>query len=268
MSEKSSWKDSITWKLIFGVLIGWIVLALVFSIFDLQISIAMVNQTNPFGVFGADYGEIPGYALIGIAIVVLIGSYNSNLKKQKIGAFIFIILAIILGIVGILIDSGTLMELGGTIGFSLIAFTSITYNKDWRPYRTIALVILLLAIINPILFVNITKPLCGRIRFRDLIPPDYIGYTPWYHPPGFDLENLSFPSGHTAMGWMLLPLLIPLRDKELTMKLIGSILILGWGFFVGLSRVLVGAHYTSDVLFATGVAFITVILLYKRLYLK
>jgi membrane-associated phospholipid phosphatase len=267
MSEKSSWKDSLARKLLFCVLIGWIVLAVVFGIWDLQISIAVVNQTNPFGIFGANYGEIPGYALIGIAIVVLIGSFNSNLKQQKIGAFIFIILAIVLGIVGILISSGTLMELGGTIGFSLIAFTSITYNKDWQPYRTIALVILLLAIINPILFVNITKPLCGRVRFNDLAP-GYIDYTPWYLPPGFDSENLSFPSGHTAMGWMLLPLLIPLRDKKLTMKLLGGILILGWGFFVGLSRVLIGAHYASDVLFSTGVAFIAVILLYKHFYLK
>jgi len=268
MSEKRIWKDSIARKLLYGVLIGWIILAIIFGILDLQISIAVVDQTNSFGIFGADYGELPGYAIIGIAIVVLIGSCISNLKKQKIGAFIFILVAIVLGIFGIIIDSGTLMELGGLVGISLLIFTSITYKKDWQAYRTISLVILLLAIINPLLFVNITKPLCGRIRFRDLIPPDYFGYTPWYRPPGFDLDNLSFPSGHTAMGWMLLPLLISLKDKALSLKIFVGTLILGWGFFVGLSRVLVGAHYATDVLFATGVAFITVILFYKRFCLK
>ncbi len=243
-------------------------LAVIFGILDLQISIAVVDETNSFGIFGADYGELPGYAIICIAIVVLIGSCISNLKKQKIGALIFIIIAIILGILGIIINSGTLLELGGLVGISLLVFTSVTYKKDWQPYRTISLVILLLAIIDPLIFVNITKPLCGRIRFRDLLPPDFIGYTPWYLPPGFDLDNLSFPSGHTAMGWMLLPLLISLKDKALPLKALGGTLILGWGFFVGLSRVLVGAHYASDVLFASGVAFITVILLYKRFYLK
>jgi membrane-associated phospholipid phosphatase len=268
MSEKRIWKESIARKLLFCILIGWIILAIIFGALDLQISIAVVDQTNSFGLFGADYGEVPGYAIIGIAIVVLIGSYISNLNKQKIGAFIFILLAIILGILGIIIDSEDLMEIGAIVGISLLIFTSITYKRDWQPYRTISLVILLLAIINPLLFVNITKPLCGRIRFRDLSLPDYIGYTPWYLPRGFDLNNLSFPSGHTAMGWMLLPLLIPLRNKALPVKTLGITLILSWGFFVGLSRVLVGAHYASDVLFSTGVAFITVILLYKRFYLQ
>jgi membrane-associated phospholipid phosphatase len=268
MAKRRGWKDALARKMLFCVIIGWIILAIIFGIFDLQISIAVVDQTNSFGLFGADYGEVPGYAIIGIAIAVLIGSFISNLKKQKIGAFIIIILALVLGILGIIIDSKDLIEIGAIIGIPLLIFVIITYKKDWQPYRTISLVILLLAVVNPLLFINITKPLCGRIRFRDLIPPDYIGYTPWYLPRGFDLNNLSFPSGHTAMGWMVLPLLIPLKDKVLPLKIFGAALILGWGSFVGLSRVLVGAHYASDVLFATGVAFITVILLYKRFYLK
>ncbi|GAG81652.1 unnamed protein product, partial [marine sediment metagenome] len=45
-------------------------------------------------------------------------------------------------------------------------------------------------------------------------------------------------------------------------------LVLGWAIFVGLSRIVLGAHYASDVLFSAGVASVVTILMYRQLYLK
>ncbi len=268
IAEEGSWKQSLARKLLFISLISWIVLAIVLGLYDLdlKISIALVDGSNPFGVFGADYGEGPGFGIIGAALVVFFGSFFKNLKKQKIPAYIIMGASLAALVVGILIDSDKLWEIGGFAFFSVLLLTIIIMNKNWQKYRMFAGVILLLALVLPVLFVPITKVLCGRVRFRDLLT--YDDFTPWYLPPGPDLENASFPSGHTAMGWMLLPLLIPLRDKQLWIRIPGSVVIIGWGVFVGLSRILVGAHYTSDVLFSTGVACVTIILLYKIYYLK
>ncbi len=268
MESNGNGRNFLIFKLLFAVIGAWVAFAVLFGIYDLYISITMVDPSNVFGIFGADYGEGPGWAVFGVGLAVLIGSAFTDLKKQKYSALILSCILVVVFIIGVIIDSEDLMHIGGFIGFSILLFTFITFNYDWKPYRNLAIVIVLLFVINPGLFVNITKPLCGRVRFRNLTPPGYPEFTPWFAPPGPDLHNLSFPSGHTAMGWMVLPLLIPLRNKRTLIKVGGIILIGGWGLFVGLSRIVVGAHYASDVLFSSGVAFIAVILLYKKYYLK
>ena len=125
-----------------------------------------------------------------------------------------------------------------------------------------------LAILHSLIIVNTIKVIWGRVRFRDLTPPNYPEYTPWYIINGPDLNNLSFISGHTAMGWQTLPLLFAFKGTKKHWKITGYCLIIGWGFFVGISRILVEAHYASDVLFASGFAIVITIFLYKILYLQ
>ncbi|GAH34073.1 unnamed protein product, partial [marine sediment metagenome] len=72
----------------------------------------------------------------------------------------------------------------------------------------------------------------------------------------------------------LLPLLIPLSKMYLSnhskkfLALMLIIVVIGWAIFVAASRVIVGAHYASDVLFSGGAACIITILLYKWRYMK
>jgi len=260
MSEKTNW--SVVSKLTLLVLVSWIILAIIFGIYDLNISIAVVDGTSAWGNFGADYGELPGYALIGIALATFIGSYIKNLKLQKIPTLLIIIIGLVF-----VFDND--YYTGFSLIIPIIIYTIITWNKDWKNYRTLAGIISLLAIIHPLLFVQIVKILCGRIRFRDL-EIGLSNFTPWFLPPGLGSDGRSFPSGHTAMGWMLLPLLIAVKDRKFKdpYRIVVTVLIIGWGLFVGLSRIVVGAHYASDVLFSTGMAAIVTILLYKKAYLK
>jgi len=262
MSEKSNW--SMVTKLTLLVFVFWIILAIIFGIYDLNISIAVVDGASAWGNFGADYGELPGYALIGIALATFFGGNIKNLKLQKIPALIIIVI----GILFIIFDSD--FYVGFSLVIPMIIYTIITWNKDWKNYRTLAGIISLLAIIHPLLFVQIVKILCGRIRFRDLDLPGFTNFTPWFLPPGLSSDGRSFPSGHTAMGWMLLPLLIAVKDRKIKdpYRIVVTVLVIGWGLFVGLSRIVVGAHYASDVLFSTGMAAIVTILLYKKSYLK
>ena len=255
-------------KLTIFVLITWVVLAILFGFFDLAISISVVDQASVWGQFGADYGETPGYALIAVALGTLLGSLFTNLKLQKIPAYVGIIVGILFIV---LIGDKSFTKTGWSLIISLTILVILTWNKDWKNNRKIAGVIALLAVINPLLFVQITKILAGRIRFRDLAL-GYTNFTPWFLPPGVSAGGSSFPSGHAAMSFMFIPLLIPIsemlvenRSKKI-LSIILMIIVIGWALFVAASRVVVGAHYASDVLFSGGMACIITILLYKWIY--
>jgi membrane-associated phospholipid phosphatase len=55
------------------------------------------------------------------------------------------------------------------------------------------------------------------------------------------------------MGWLLLPCLLLWPARSLAWR-VGAVLSVGWGCFVAASRVVIGAHYASDVLFSTAFA--------------
>ncbi|MHA1121326.1 MAG: phosphatase PAP2 family protein [Candidatus Heimdallarchaeota archaeon] len=252
------------------VLLPWILLAIIFGLFDLEISNLVVDFSSVWATFGADFGEAPGYALIGISIVSLIGGLIKKVKLQKIPAFVISAAGMGVMLYGLITSERRIVIISGIITFSILIFAIVKFHKDWKSYRRFAGIIVLLAIFNPLIFVQITKLLCGRVRYRELVNIGFEFYRPWYSPLGPTLEHASFPSGHTAMGWMLLPLIIYIREKKLdkSLKIYLITTIIYWGLFVAVSRVIVGAHFASDVLFSTGMAFIVTIFLYYFFYLK
>ncbi|MHA2281147.1 MAG: phosphatase PAP2 family protein [Promethearchaeota archaeon] len=259
-------RKSFIGKLFLIVVVLWAILALIFGFTDLEISKSVVDVNANWGTFGADYGEPPGYALIAIALATFLGGFFKRLHYQKIPAYISVIVGIFF-----IVFSNDITDVMTGLGLiiPILIYVFITWKKDWSDYRTLSGVISLLAIIFPLVFVQLIKVFWGRVRFRDLTLPGYIGYTPWFIPQGIT-GNQSFPSGHTAMGWMFLPLLIPLMKKQWKnpVKIVGTIIIIGWGIFVGLSRIATGAHFASDVLFSTGIALIITFILYRKYYPK
>ncbi len=262
-------KESITIKLLILVIIPWIILSVIFGFTDLEISKAIVNTNSIWGKIGKDYAYLPAYTFISISLAILIGGYFEELKYQKIvGVSISLfIMELFTEIKKNIYREELYLILNLYIILGLLVFSILTCKKDWREYTIISIVTLLLATIL-IFSVDITKYLCGRVRFGDL-NSNFSNYTPWYLPPGPDLNNHSFPSGHAARGWMLLPLLILVKDKEWKdpTRITTTALVIGWGLFVAISRVIIGAHYASDVLFSTGAAAVITILLYKWFYL-
>ena len=133
-------------------LITWVVLAIIFGFTDLAISIAVVDEASIWGNFGADYGETPGYALIALALGTLLGSFFKNLMLQKIPAYVGIVIGVLFIL---LIGDETYIQTGWSLIISLTLYVIITWNKDWKNYRKISGVIAILAVINPLLFVQI-----------------------------------------------------------------------------------------------------------------
>lgn len=145
-------------------------------------------------------------------------------------------------------------------------------------------VIALCTIVAGILLVQVIKNPVGRMRYRSMnVIDDYSGYTRWYVVNGQpDKEMMravfgtadaykSFPSGHTraAAGAFYLTVMasvIGVKHKGLKAAL--WIFAFAFTVTVAVSRIMVGAHFFSDVLVGGTIGFLFAMLsgvLYARL---
>jgi membrane-associated phospholipid phosphatase len=258
-------KETILVKLLLIIVISWIILAIIFGFTDLEISKAVVDRDFFLAKF-LYFFEAPSWGLSFATGAMWIGSYIENVKKQKIPAIVLIVIGLIIFVISLIFWNPWLLNLSAGMAFVNIFMLIIFLKKNWRQYKNIATIFAALSIINSLLFVQVTKLLCGRIRFKDLAT-GYTDYTPWFLPPGPDFGNFSFPSGHTAQGWLFLPFIILVKDRK-CLRIIVTILTITWASLVGISTIIVGAHFASDVLFSTGVSTVLVILLYDKIYLE
>jgi len=155
--------------------------------------------------------------------------------------------------------------------FCILVFSHFRFfGKKLRVSRqtmVFAKVTLGVALLNVYLFVSLTKYFWGRVRFCNL-DSSFSQYTPWYLPQG-PTGHESFASGHTAEGWLLLPISVILfSGRGSVTQVIGTALSIGWGIAVAVSRVRLGAHYASDVLFSSGVGIMAFLLLYQYFSLR
>jgi membrane-associated phospholipid phosphatase len=139
------------------------------------------------------------------------------------------------------------------ISFSISIIIFIVLHKANQIQSTIAIkfskVVVAVSLFGYVIFIQIVKYFWGRVRFREL-DSALSQFTPWYFPQGLTGFD-SFPSGHAAMGWMLLALLILLANKKQWLRYSAFILIFIWAVVLAASRVVIGAHYASDVLFGS-----------------
>jgi membrane-associated phospholipid phosphatase len=119
-----------------------------------------------------------------------------------------------------------------------------------------------MAFIGYLICIQLVKIFWGRVRFRDL-DALHSNFTNWYLPNGITGHE-SFPSGHAAMAWMLLPLIIllPKKNKIAIIFTVGVITV--WGIAVPLSRLVIGAHYASDVLFGSFIVIISFLVFVEK----
>ena len=251
----------------------WIIAAFLLESSDLWISINLYNPNAGWAIFIEKYGEIPGLIviLIGVHIYIVTLKASSNIKT--------------------ILFTGFLLTTGSLITIYILAALSLAINESWEFFSTnrsyFFLAAILLNILISLLFrkkfkyskksvlfsrisfkmffygyLLIATPLkifWGRIRFRDLAK-NYSDFTPWYWPNGIT-GNDSLPSGHAAMSFMLIVLFIFFMDKTFYKRILFKGLIIAWGIMVCASRVVIGAHFTSDVLFGAMIIVVTYLFL-------
>jgi lipid A 4'-phosphatase len=125
-------------------------------------------------------------------------------------------------------------------------------RRSWVCYRRACALIVLAVMLGPGLLVNgVLKPLWGRPR---PVQADLFGgsrpYQPWWQPGNIG-GGRSFPSGHAAMGYVLVlgTCLVPRRRSAWLHGLVlgGA---LAYGSLLGATRIIQGGHFLSDVLWS------------------
>jgi membrane-associated phospholipid phosphatase len=250
------------------------------AVWDLPVSRAMYSPGAPWAALIERYGEMPGLLLAVWAILLLNATLSGGKPRRVLlGLFNFIVCELLLEYALLVFACGTLglrkppevaafaaarglliraIAASSTLAAMLLfRYILKNYAASGKVFARIAAAQFAVSQV----LVQSFKSLWGRVRFRDLAP-GFANFCPWYIPQGA-AGNQSFPSGHTALAWMLLPaFLLCKKSRALRTTVLG--LSIMWGITVGLGRITAGAHYASDVLFASLLTIIPFLLLLRR----
>ena len=242
----------------------WALLAVVFSFYDLKISIRLYDPDSAWAYMLEAYGQIPGLivALLGGSVLLRLRGWKPGWKEILLTLFYagFTLLAALViwaDLQGVQV--GDEISVGWTISLGALTVTALQVLLRFIPHERLlrfekpARVAVLLYVFAPLLTTWFFKFLWGRVTFRELAS-GYIDFTPWYLPQGYT-GHRSFISGHTGFAWLVLPLTL-LATKGRRAYYLVWLGVLLWGISVAVSRVVIGAHFASDVLFATGISFL------------
>ena len=150
-------------------------------------------------------------------------------------------------------------NLGGTIPmvFMALTLTAAMYVHWWR--RSIPL-LMVIAAAGSLIFTGVGKTVVGRAR-----PPLALAVPPYEYAP-------SFPSGHTLNSTVIALMLAYLAwwlSGNLWVRVICPLLGAVWAVAMGLSRVYLGHHWMTDVIFGWvfGLAWLALLITVHRILL-
>ena len=248
---------------------------IVSAFFDLNIDIALNNTSNFVANWFAQTGEMPAsvFSFIALAFIAKC-AYNKYLKAA--GA------VLCLGAGGyfgkwfasrLFADNDFQTGFGiifgiGTAAVAIFVLHFIVIPEKLRKPIVLMSIVGLCALGIQTGLINLMKMLWGRVRFRDL-DGQYSQFTAWYHPNGSN-GNHSFPSGHTGSAGMSYAIMfLPLISKKCREKrFLCFILAFAFTTTVALTRLIMGAHYLSDVTVGGTIVFTCVIVgiaIYEKL---
>ena len=260
------------------------------SLWDLSISYALLNQESLPALLAAGYGSMPNYLLGVICGYLLIRRAKpSGPPLQYYGRVVFggLVLA------GCAFYGGydtchyiTAMPRGLAIGigfgFAVLACVFAEWALQDASDAAVArlLKILILIALGPTILTHLVKIPWARPRMRLLVSGmgQMVSFHPWYQPGLADKAQLiasgipkddlkSFPSGHTTAAATALSLYYiasasPLLRSRRYQFFFGG---LCWTLLIALSRIVIGAHFLTDVTAAFTITF-TVFVLGGKLY--
>lgn len=246
---------------------------------DLQLDVLLNNTENIVAVWFKNTGEIPGRLICPFAGTVLFYTYKDKFQ-QLAGAIITLggsaYFGYYIGKYFFMDEHRMLFSIIYGLGFGITCLIIGKFIAVPDKHRDMLRQIAILSII--IMFVQITavegmKYLWGRVRFRDLLAAgSYDAFTPWYKINGIN-GNKSFPSGHTAgAGMSYLMMAFPYLSKKWeNKKTLCFVIPLVYTSVVAFTRLVMGAHYLSDVAMGGIVSFTVVIIaftLYEKKFLN
>ena len=230
----------------------YVILMIIFAFYDLNISISLLNYESIFGRIGQSLAEVPMDFLTMFSYALI---FNTRRKKDILNYFLKFISFIGTFEYGFFMiyyvfkfaefDNSLIIGMVGGVIFGIISLflSKKIINNHEKEYLRIATIIILSVLFEE-LFVNIIKIIINRPRFKDLT--SYAEFVPWYKIRSSSISGDSFPSGHTARaaGIIFIILFSNTKDKRIIYTIISFL----WILFIALGRIILGAHFASDVI--------------------
>ena len=259
------------------IVLGLFVLGFILGTFlDLSLTEAIFSRDNTFGITMSAIGTLPGYMILaalggGFVALALHRQYKTLYKVllyvgalAGFGAAIFFSGREFFGPNGFTNEKikwvGYLIALSIACGCGFLGYylTKKSENKYLWLIYLIAAIAIFMALVPG---VTLIKVIFHRPRYRTLSLYSDIDFYPWYKRCAdykdfmaqYNLtseEFKSFPSGHAGASsvFMIGVSLLPLINKKFE-KITLPLFYVGFAYalFVSFTRILVGAHFLSDV---------------------
>lgn len=249
---------------------------------DYTISRAIINENSIWAEFFNRFGELPAYLGLLIGATLLFSGRNKDVPWKNVLAWVFGILFITLfsfatafipinyafehaeeGIPTLWMIIAVLI----TIGLSVFSIWLAQKNRDAFLALNKHAWLLIILVLVEVIMVNVLKGIWARPRMRSI--EDISEFKHWYEIAGWTNNNelKSFPSGHTANAFVSLAYLIFLPYFKSIKPRVYIAFAVVWGVLVALSRVVLGAHFLSDVIVGSYIT-IFIFLLLNHLFFK
>ena len=150
------------------------------------------------------------------------------------------------------------------LDFDIPKYKKFVYNFNIRKYRKATFYAVLVMILGPGLLVNsIFKNSWGRPRPEEckIYNGEFAYVKVWSHSKD-NPSNGSFPAGHPSVGFFLVFLYFLYRKRNKKAAYAGLALSLIYGIILGLTRMIQGGHFASDVLWCWGFVYLSALILY------
>lgn len=218
------------------------------SFYDYQIDAFLYDPGNLFGIFFERIILFPIEMMVPICFFALYRIYK---EKRYLLCYMISCCYVVYDIAHYWISVSSVLWYVVVIMIVINLLTFVILRKvsvhSWRKHERF--IWFILAVFLSALIITFTIKQCwGRVRFREMLT-DSSQFTQWYLPQVFSGHH-SFPSGHTTVMSVCLCSLYyykdhePLREVSWGIKCCVLLLILA----MMISRMIMGAHFLSDVL--------------------
>lgn len=238
------------------------VLMVVATFWDLQIDNILINKRSFIANWFDRTGEMPA-ALLSIIALAFITKCSDKIWLKLISFIATLGAGAYFGIwFGERLFADTVYQtffnvlygVGTALVILFVLHFVIIHEKYRKPLIAVS-ILALCAMGAETLVTTGLKALWGRVRYRSM-NGDFTKFTPWYVING-NTGDHSFPSGHTASAgmsymMMLLPFVSSKCREYKSALFIGGYL---YTSMVAFTRLIMGAHYLSDVIIGSVISF-------------
>jgi len=263
-----------TRKIAYGAVLAVVaVLFVLGGLYDMDISNAVYSPENFAARLFESIGIFPPFVIVGATFSTLFFLLNEEKKAyllKRIACVAAVAVAyFVFGFMAInetgASETWVALVVGGGTALCLTPINLWLMSRVKKEILRKLFVFLLfgtiVCVLADILIVNVLKYIWGRPRYREMLTDgDFSIFSAWYHINGLSLHgHHSFPSGHTASASAFFVLcglteVFPeYKKKESFLAFVAAF----YTFTMAYSRIVVGAHFLSDVTAGFLIGFVT-----------